>query len=168
MKSPVNMVVIKHTGGGTCEDFTQCAKKMQNLQSADFTQGRDDIYCSFVIGGDGNVYEGRGWDSQPQFLEHAIDVVMLGNFAVDDFTVPMINATKALLEFGVKQKRLTEYYKVVNHNQTEITLSPGINVIKEVVTWPHYDRRNYLGISLAVRICCVRLLAVYKAFTNTA
>lgn len=145
---PVELVIIKHTGGGTCEDFQTCAGKVQTIQGISMSEGSSDIYCNFLIGGDGNIYVGRDWDARNQQRDSTIDIVFMGNFDIVALDKRLVEAAKLLIMKGLKEKKLTPNYKIVCHNQTYSTRSPGVNVFKEVVKWPHYDRGLYMGKSL--------------------
>lgn len=136
---PVDLVIIKHTGGGTCDYFQICAGKVQTIQGTDIANGKPDIYCNFLIGGDGNIYVGRGWDVRNEQRDGTIDIVFMGNFDTNIPNDSMFEAALLLIDDGVKKKKIESNYKVVCHNQTANIRSPGINVIKEVVKWPHYD-----------------------------
>ncbi|KAJ8934531.1 hypothetical protein NQ318_009688 [Aromia moschata] len=146
--APVPLVVIKHTGGGTCTTFRVCAGKLQTIQSQAVGDGADDIYYNFLIGGDENIYVGRGWDVQPAQRDNIIDIVFMGSFTFDVPTAGMIEAAKLLIEDGAQKGKLTDDYKVVCHSQTETTESPGLHLIEEVKTWPHYDPGSYRSRSL--------------------
>ncbi|XP_074042825.1 peptidoglycan-recognition protein SC2 isoform X10 [Leptinotarsa decemlineata] len=137
---PVHMVIIKHTAGGYCDNFVACSKIVSDLQSLSATNGWPDIYCNFLISGDGNIFEGRGWGVQPQERNNTVDIVFIGNYVIDEMNSLMIDAAKALLKDGVEKKYLDDDYIVVCHNQTKNTMSPGQNVVKEVQKWDHFDR----------------------------
>lgn len=145
---PVGMVIIKHTGGGTCKNFPSCAGKVQTIQGMNIADGMSDIYCNFLIGGDGNIYVGRGWDVQNLQRDSTIDIVFMGSFDIDVFTSFMAEAAILLIEHGVKNNKLVSNYKIVCHNQTASLRSPGQNIFKEVVKWPHYDGGLYFPIHL--------------------
>ncbi|XP_056643850.1 uncharacterized protein LOC130449834 [Diorhabda sublineata] len=146
MPTPVNLVIIKHTASTVCDNYEACVKKLVTIQTDDMSnRNYSDIYFNFAVGGDGNVYVGRGWNAKPASGYNNIDLVIIGNFGLDPFTPLMISATKALLVYGLEKNMLTENYRLINHNQTTPTLSPGVNVIVEVRKWPHYDGRNYIG-----------------------
>ncbi|CAH1169624.1 unnamed protein product [Phaedon cochleariae] len=143
VQKPLKMVVIKHTGGRTCDQFRTCSKVIQTLQSQDAAMGNPDIYCNFLIGGDGNVYEGRGWGVQNEYLNDTVDIVLMGTYDIDVPSAYMLDAALALMDDGETRKYLSEDYRVVCHNQTYNTLSPGSNVFKEVKKWQRYDPGMY-------------------------
>lgn len=151
---PVDMVIIKHTGGSTCKSFEKCAGIVQTIQSMNMGKNFTDIYCNFLIGGDGNIYVGRGWDVQNAQRDHTIDIVFIGSFSIDVPTPSMFDAALLLIEDGVRKKKLDPKYKVVCHNQTISQESPGVNVFKEVVKWPHYDHGLYFPEHLVSRHYC--------------
>ncbi|XP_072386963.1 peptidoglycan-recognition protein LA-like isoform X4 [Diabrotica undecimpunctata] len=149
LKSPVGLVVLRHTAGGNCSNFNSCAKKMQTLQSIDMSDNNlPDIYFNFAVAGDGDVYYGRGWNILPASGEKRIEIVFLGNFAIDPFTPTMFEATEVLLNYGFVNKYLSEDYKLIAHNQLENTVSPGKHVMAVIDKLPHYDPSSHKGIPL--------------------
>ncbi|RWS18382.1 peptidoglycan recognition protein 2 precursor-like protein, partial [Leptotrombidium deliense] len=64
--NPVPHVFIHHSAGDfECSSFLQCSESVRRIQR--FHQddrGWDDIGYNWLIGGDGNVYEGRNWDKE--------------------------------------------------------------------------------------------------------
>lgn len=143
---PVDMVIIKHTGGGPCNSFTMCAGKVRTIYGIDLADhGLCDIYCNFLIGGDGSIYVGRGWDVRNAQRDRTIDIVFMGSFDDEILTDTMIEAALLLIQFGANQGKLVQDYIVVNHNQTASQRSPGRNVFESVVKWPHYDSGLYFG-----------------------
>ncbi|KAJ8924775.1 hypothetical protein NQ315_000928 [Exocentrus adspersus] len=143
--SPVPMVIIKHTGAGYCDSFQVCAGKVYSMQSQGIIDGLPDIKYNFLIGGDGNIYVGRGWDVQPAYRNDTIDIAFIGTYTYDVLTPSMIEAAQLLIEDGLNNNKLTQDYKLVAHNQTTAQISPGPNVFKEIVTWPHYDGGLYFN-----------------------
>jgi len=65
LPSPVPYAVIHH--GGTkvyCTNQNSCADIVRSYQNHHMDgEGWNDIGYNFVVGEDGNVYEGRGWDA---------------------------------------------------------------------------------------------------------
>lgn len=100
-----------------------------------------DIGYNFLIGGDGNVYEGRGWDAMSfhKRPEVVLGISFIGNFNKHELTEGQIEAAQELLALGVKLKKLSPFYVLIAHNQTIATDSPGQNVVKVIEKWPHWS-----------------------------
>ncbi|XP_018574112.1 peptidoglycan-recognition protein LF-like [Anoplophora glabripennis] len=141
MTSPAEVVIIKQTGGGQCFSIEVCVGKVRSIQSKSISNGLSDIRYNFLIGGDGNIYVGSGWDVQSDQMPNAIDIAFIGSYSFDVLTDSMIDAAQYLLKVGLRQNKLTEEYILVAHNQTMSTESPGSNVYKEIIKWLHYDGR---------------------------
>jgi peptidoglycan recognition protein len=60
---PVPFALIHHTAGAACSTQSACSQQARNVQDYEMdVKGYSDISYSFLVGEDGNVYEGRGWD----------------------------------------------------------------------------------------------------------
>lgn len=140
MKFPIKYVIICHTSVRFCHTTQFCGFIVQWNQnrSMDELQKPDTTY-NFFVGGDGHVYESRGWNFQNDFIDSSITISMIGNFVFDELTEEMAEATQELLEFGVKNYFLDKDYTILAHNQTKKTMSPGSNVYKKIVKWSHYS-----------------------------
>ena len=137
---PIRWVVISHTVTPLCHTFRTCVRRVQSVQNY-HTNGinkMSDIRYNFLVGGDGNVYVGRGWDVAYSDHDSSIEITFIGNYIFDQLTTNMTDVTKKLLDYGVKSGKLSEEYKLVGHNQTAATQSPGRNVFREIKTWPHF------------------------------
>ncbi|KAK4877744.1 hypothetical protein RN001_010250 [Aquatica leii] len=136
---PTEYVLISHTASQFCETFATCSTKMQQMQSQHVSEfNSPDIGYNFVIGGDAGIYVGRGWDIRNFHTDRNIGISFIGNFVYDYLTVEMIEALKEVLELGVKLDKLWANYKLICHNQTSNTLSPGEHVYMEISKLPHF------------------------------
>ena len=62
MKNPVSYAVIHHSESGACTSKTACISLVKGFQNYHMdSNGWSDIGYSFLVGEDGNIYEGRGW-----------------------------------------------------------------------------------------------------------
>ncbi|RZC31797.1 Amidase 2 domain containing protein [Asbolus verrucosus] len=136
---PVELVITAHTVTDFCTTIAECSTIVAAIQNYHFTLKKSDITYNFLIGGDGNVYVGRGWDVVNPFRNQSIVISFIGNYLSDQLKEDMIDAAQMLLLQGVEFGKLAENYTIVCHNQTKATLSPGTNVYKIVKTWPHYS-----------------------------
>ena len=56
---------MHHSALDSCYDQASCSQEVRDIQDLHMDEnGWDDIGYSFLIGGDGQVYEGRGWNVQ--------------------------------------------------------------------------------------------------------
>ncbi|KAJ8687419.1 hypothetical protein QAD02_023213 [Eretmocerus hayati] len=146
---PPNWVVISHTeltrGGGYCETKKECYPLLRNLQIFHRDQqGLNDIVYNFLVGGDGTVYEGRGWDIEGQHTKgydsKSLGIAFIGDFESKSPREEQVNGVKNFLEYAVSQNKLTKDYKLIGQNQVpdEHTNSPGSKVSKIIKTWEHW------------------------------
>lgn len=143
-KHPVPFVVISHTVTEPCYTYTDCASQMRNMQDVYMSGDFPDLGYSFVVGGDGNVYEARGWDVTNMHTGYVrycnIGISLIGDFIQDLPTKFQINATLELINLGVKLGKINENYKLVPMNETGggPTLSPGKKLYEIMQSWPHF------------------------------
>lgn len=82
----MDYVIIHHSDNPNgCSTETECKRLIKNIQSDH--KGRrkfSDIGYNFIIAGDGNIYEGRGFGLQgshaPNYNRNSIGIVFIGNF----------------------------------------------------------------------------------------
>ena len=62
MASPVTYAVVHHSAGAHCTTKAGCISQVKGFQNYHMdSNGWSDIGYNFIVGEDGNVYEGRGW-----------------------------------------------------------------------------------------------------------
>lgn len=64
---------------------------------------------------------------------------MIGSFVKLKPTEKQLNATKLLIDEGVRLKKISNDYRLVAHCNVSDTTSPGLNVFEELKTWPHFS-----------------------------
>lgn len=104
----------------------------------------DDISYNFLIGGNGYVYIGRGWNIQGRhtngFNEKSICIAFIGKFIDEAPPVQQLEAAKKLIEEGVSLKKLDENYHLYGHRQLKATESPGQALFDIIKTWDHWTQ----------------------------
>jgi len=104
-----------------------------------------DISSNFLVGGDGNIYEGRGWGRRSPHEGFSnnrnIDITFIGDFSVYDVPTPaQASAAEEVVAWGLRQGHISQNYSLIAHNATGVpTLSPGINVYRIISEWDHFD-----------------------------
>lgn len=120
----------------------------------------DDIGYNFMIGGDGAVYEGRGWDKvgahtlgeffistlktvlMLSFLlgynTGSIGIAYIGTFNSKEPSKRQLTAGFLLMNEGLRLKKLIPDYKIYAHRQLIASESPGKAFFELIKTWDHW------------------------------
>jgi N-acetylmuramoyl-L-alanine amidase len=65
LELPVSRVIISHTATDICVAQATCTLRTRLIQTFHIESRHwSDIGYNFLVGGDGNVYDGRGWDQE--------------------------------------------------------------------------------------------------------
>lgn len=104
--------------------------------------GWDDIGYNFLIGGDGAVYIGRGWDKQGahtrSYNTKSICIAFIGTFISEPPSKRQLHPVQALLEEGMKQHKLSVDYRLYGHRQLIASESPGQALYDLIQHWPNW------------------------------
>lgn len=77
-----------------------------NITTLHASAGWSDIGYSFLVGGDGRVYEGRGWGTVGAhtrgYNSNGIAISFVGNFMTQKPNQAMLNAAQKLIACGIK------------------------------------------------------------------
>ncbi|XP_074836189.1 N-acetylmuramoyl-L-alanine amidase [Carettochelys insculpta] len=143
LQLPLSFVYIHHTSSPSqpCRTFPECAADMRSMQR--FHQddrGWDDIGYSFVVGSDGYMYQGRGWNwvgaHTRGYNRKGYGVGFIGNY-MD--TLPEAFALRLVrdnfLLCAVKGSKIRANYTVHGHRQMGHTMCPGNMLFQEIQTW---------------------------------
>ncbi|XP_076284783.1 peptidoglycan recognition protein S2 [Lasioglossum baleicum] len=141
---PPPYVVIHHSATDSCTTQAICQAKLRSFQNYHMdVKGWLDIGYQFVVGGDGNVYEGRGWGKHGAhsqlYNSKSIGICLIGNFVDHEPHAAAINATMKLIEYGVSIGKIKEDYTLLGHRQTASTTCPGDKLYELIQTWPHWS-----------------------------
>ncbi|XP_046979544.1 peptidoglycan-recognition protein LB-like isoform X1 [Schistocerca americana] len=145
MKTPVPFVVIHHTyKPGFCATTEDCKKAMRTMQDMhQFQHKWNDIGYNFVVGGDGKVYEGRGWGivgaHAPNYNSRSIGISFIGDYTSNLPTPAMLEAGQQLIRCGVARGQIAADYKLLGHRQVRATECPGDAFFANIQKWPHWS-----------------------------
>eukprot|EP00105_Crassostrea_gigas_P026932 XP_011448071.1 PREDICTED: peptidoglycan-recognition protein SC2-like isoform X3 [Crassostrea gigas] len=144
ISTPVDLFFIHHTTGSRCYDFSTCAAKVRNTQNYHMnTKGWSDIGYSFLVGEDGAVYEGRGWNNvgahTSGYNSQSFAAAVMGNFMTTKPNTAALNAVKNLIQCGVNLGHITSTYRLYGHRDVSTSSCPGDALYNEIKTWPDYS-----------------------------
>lgn len=140
---PAIYAVIIHTESVPCDSEAVCSAVVRDIQHLHMDMRNfSDIAYNFLVGGDGETYEGRSWDMQgafaKEFNDRSLGVAFIGDFDTRSPPKQQLEEARALLEVSVKNKKLSTDYILVGHRQVSNTDSPGQVLFEIVKTWPHW------------------------------
>ncbi|XP_041986749.1 peptidoglycan-recognition protein LE-like isoform X2 [Aricia agestis] len=144
---PAPWVIIAHTATESCYTQSQCVLRVRLIQSFHIeSRGWDDIAYNYLVGGDGSVYYGRGWDYQGAHTKYynkfSIGIAFVGTFNNDQPPKQQVEACKKIIKQGVQLGKISKDYKLLAHRQLMSTLSPGDKVMDIIKEWPHFVKND--------------------------
>ncbi|KAM3875326.1 peptidoglycan recognition protein 5 [Diretmus argenteus] len=130
LKGSAQRVVIHHTALKNCNGFRECVEQLVNIQTMHMTERDfDDIGYNFLVGGDGTVYEGRGWGvigAHSKGNNHdSVGIALMGNFNNDTPSPEAMSSVKQLLRSGVSGGFLHPEFTLLGHRDLANTECPG-------------------------------------------
>lgn len=142
MEMPVHHIFIHHTAGLECSDLSSCSKVMRGIQNFHMDdRGWDDIGYNFLIGGDGRVYQGRGWTRVGAhtygFNRISIAFSLMGNFQDKEPPSVMLDVAKKMIRCAQEEDYVTDF-ELHGHRDGGCTLCPGQKLYDIIKTWPNF------------------------------
>lgn len=143
LKTPVPYVIISHTATETCLSQAQCVFQVRYIQTFHIeSRGWFDIGYNFLVGGDAEVYIGRGWEKEGShtlgYNKYSIGISFIGTFIDNLPTKNQLVACKRLIQRGVELGYIKKDYKLLGARQLQTTQSPGTKLFEEIKKWPHW------------------------------
>ncbi|GBP17428.1 Peptidoglycan recognition protein [Eumeta japonica] len=143
LEQPVNLVIIQHTVSQECYTDERCESIVRNIQWYHMMDlGWKDIAYNFLIGGNGKVYEGVGWQNVGShslgYNRRSIGIAFIGDFRTKEPTPAALRAAQRLLKCGVNKRHLPRNYFLVGHMQVRPTESPGARLMELIKQWPNW------------------------------
>ncbi|GAV07154.1 hypothetical protein RvY_17029 [Ramazzottius varieornatus] len=143
LAEPVTYAFIHHSEGPSSTDLASGKKVVQGIQNYHMDSNKwDDIGYSFLIGGDGSIFEGRGWGvvgaHTQNYNSAGYGICFLGSFTSALPTAAAMNAAKALIADAVAKGHLKKAYQLKGHRQMGSTDCPGTKLYNEIKTWPQF------------------------------
>ncbi|KAJ8687418.1 hypothetical protein QAD02_023212 [Eretmocerus hayati] len=140
---PAPYAIVSHTATQSCHNAAKCVLNVRMIQTFHIeAKGWVDVGYNFLVGGDGLVYEGRGWDAAGahthNYNNRSIGLAFVGDFIYVSPTKEQIASARKLLDFGVKIGKLSKNYKLLGQRQLAHTQSPGDKLYNIIRTWEHW------------------------------
>uniref|UniRef100_A0A2M4AEU7 Putative peptidoglycan recognition protein long class n=2 Tax=Anopheles triannulatus TaxID=58253 RepID=A0A2M4AEU7_9DIPT len=146
LKLPVNNVIIAHTATEGCTTQSKCmfqVKLIQDFHIMPESRNFSDIAYQFLVGGDGNAYEGRGWTKQGAhtkgFNVDSICIAFVGTFIKNKPPIAQLSAAQQLIKMGLDNNYIAHNFSLYGHRQLAPFESPGQALYDIIKSWPHWS-----------------------------
>ncbi|XP_044733300.1 uncharacterized protein LOC123295904 [Chrysoperla carnea] len=138
-----NLVIICHTATSSSTTQSGNISAVRLIQTFHIeSNGWSDIGYNFLIGCDGQVYEGRGWRKvgahSKGFNQNSLGITFIGTFNTTLPSQKALDVCHRLIAFGVQQGMIDTDYQLIGHCQCRPFLSPGNALYETIKTWPHW------------------------------
>ena len=108
-----------------------------------YVLGWSDIGYSFLVGEDGNVYEGRGWDRvgahTKGYNSRGLAISFIGSYTSHTPGTAALSAANHLISCCVSHGKLTSAYRLYGHRDAGSTSCPGDSLYSLIQGWSHYS-----------------------------
>ncbi|ELU06479.1 hypothetical protein CAPTEDRAFT_99843, partial [Capitella teleta] len=136
--------IIHHSTGPSCFSRSACVSRVRSIQNYHLSKW-DDIGYNFLVGEDGNAYEGRGWNIKgahagPLYNSNSIGICVIGDFTSSSPNAAALRKVQALIKCGVDSGNLTATYKLHGHRDVSNTECNGDRFYRVITEWPNYSR----------------------------
>ncbi|XP_054260329.1 peptidoglycan-recognition protein 1-like [Macrosteles quadrilineatus] len=106
----------------SCHSERKCTKRVKEIQRIDTEErGLPDMAPNFLVGGDGYVYEGRGWRAQPEKIPNRpdldgkfVEICFIGDYSKRPPSNEMIRRSVVAMEIGTGHNLLDKYYDILD------------------------------------------------------
>ncbi|XP_054259500.1 peptidoglycan-recognition protein 1-like [Macrosteles quadrilineatus] len=122
--NPMEHVCFNYnTGTASCSGDEECFPLLRKMQKDYMDEGLSDIPFSFLVGGDGTIYEGRGWHVrsssaiQGTTMSPRLDIGFLGTFHRDTVPKKMYFRGIDWVYYGVRMNLLIRMYSFQENRQ---------------------------------------------------
>ncbi|KAI0219703.1 Peptidoglycan-recognition protein SC2 [Lamellibrachia satsuma] len=143
MKNTPLTVIMHHSATRGCTDRSSCSALVRSFQRYHMdTHGWLDIGYNFLVGEDGNIYEGRGWDKVGAHARghnsDSIGICVIGNFEERQPARTAQDAAQRVIDLGVSLGKISPSYTLRGHRDVGSTLCPGQYLYDIIRRWAHY------------------------------
>ncbi|XP_070500515.1 peptidoglycan recognition protein 3-like [Chironomus tepperi] len=142
---PIKRIIIGHTSGESCFNKLDCSKIIKSIQTKD--PNLDDIPYNFLIGGDGMIYEGRGFNYEGQhsmnldgtdYNSIGICIAFIGVYQADAPNASQLNLIELFLKTFIDLEIIDKDYIIVSQDDLVDNPVPATELNKAVKKLKNY------------------------------
>lgn len=143
---PIDKIIVAHTADDqfTCSDFDQCKFRVRKIQ-------QDIITFNFLIGGDGSIYEGRGFEFEGGCLENVNEIYhiendfcigFIGTFQQASPTEHQLNAFNNFIRKFTEDEMIVKNYKIIFLDQITTPKISADSLLEKVKNFNNFYPGN--------------------------
>ncbi|XP_055979645.1 peptidoglycan recognition protein 3-like [Sorex fumeus] len=126
---PVSYVITEQLLGMDCQEQSICSERLRSLQSHSiYSKGWCDLAYNFLVGDDGRVYEGVGWNIQGMHTQgynsNSLGIAFFGNKIGSSPSPSALSAAENLILHATQKGHLSPRYIQPLVLKEEICLAP--------------------------------------------
>uniref|UniRef100_A0A8C6QAL9 Peptidoglycan recognition protein 4 n=1 Tax=Nannospalax galili TaxID=1026970 RepID=A0A8C6QAL9_NANGA len=114
LSRPVDILVTHHVPGLECHNHTVCSQRLRELQAYHIHNSWCDVAYNVLVGDDGRVYEGVGWNVQGShtrgYNNISLGVAFFGTKEGHSPSPAALSAMKGLISYAVQKGHLSSRY----------------------------------------------------------
>ncbi|XP_059089071.1 peptidoglycan recognition protein 1-like isoform X2 [Tigriopus californicus] len=145
MSNNARYVIVHHTTGGECYSQFDCARKVRGFQDYHINTNKwSDIGYNFLIGSEGSIFEGRGFNRKgahagPRFNDISYGIAFIGDFTSTSPSSKAIQSYNHLVDCLVTRGKIPSDYEMKGHRQVRDTSCPGNTLYNALTRWRNYS-----------------------------
>ncbi|XP_065361197.1 peptidoglycan-recognition protein 3 [Calliphora vicina] len=138
----VDHIILMQTGNRNCDTSGECLEVLKEMQNKNFKQPEELPY-NFLIGGDGQAYEVRGWKYQSSIegvpQEQSLVIGIIGNFDHSSPSKILLQTVQSLIQESSKRRMVNRKYKIYGLRRNDHDRKEGEQLFTEIKGWPEFN-----------------------------
>lgn len=140
--SKVLHIFMVQTGGQICKELYKCMDVLKEMQTQGNKNGDGEIPYNFLIGGDGQTYEVRGWNHEsglsilPQ--QSSLVIGFIGNYTFIPPTDTQCTSALSIVNESMQRKKLHNSYQVFGLRNLSISHFDGEALFNRISKWQRF------------------------------
>ncbi|KNC34342.1 hypothetical protein FF38_05972 [Lucilia cuprina] len=132
----VDHIILMQTGNSNCDTSGECLKNKKLNQP-------EELPYNFLIGGDGQAYEVRGWQYESSMKgvpqERSLVIGVIGNFDHNTPQKVLLQTAKSLIQESVKRRMVNRNYEIYGLRRNDHDRNEGQELFSEIMNWPKFS-----------------------------
>lgn len=143
--SNVFHILLFHTRGNRCNRSRDCMEIVRKLQNQSIHEQNIDIPFNFLIGDDGQTYEGRGWSHEtglsniPNPNNITLSIGFLGDFTHHKPSTVLMEETQSLIRESIKRRKILSNYKIFGVRNKTVSELDGKGIFDYISNWIKWE-----------------------------